>query len=138
MSRGCLDGGNGNMAEVDVDYRLWCYRNWIEHVGLQGMYFDLSEPLLAANPTGGFGYKLDLPDRPDLDGKVQPGYGVTRVRDFYKRLRTIFVENGVEEPYIWVHSTDGNIVSAFAFIGFLLDGENEPRITRTQYLWPHH
>lgn len=129
MSHGHLEHGNPNLAQVDVGYRLWCYRNWIKHAGLRGMYFDLSEPVLSANPNAGFGYALDLPDRPALDGKVQPGYGVTRVREFYKRLRTLFVENGVEEPYIWVHSTDGNIVSAFAFIGFLLEGENEPRVS---------
>jgi hypothetical protein len=111
MSQGHLEHGNPSMAQVDVDYRLWCYRNWIRHVGLKGMYFDQTEPVLAANPKAGFGYVLDLPDRPALDGKVQPGYGLTRVRDFYKRLRTLFVEHGVDEPYIWIHSTDANVVS---------------------------
>ncbi|MCU0982223.1 MAG: DUF6067 family protein, partial [Pirellulaceae bacterium] len=129
MSQGHLEHGNPSMAQVDVDYRLWCYRNWIRHVGLKGMYFDQTEPVLAANPKAGFGYVLDLPDRPALDGKVQPGYGLTRVRDFYKRLRTLFVEHGVDEPYIWIHSTDANMVSAFAFAQFLLEGENEPRVT---------
>lgn len=130
MSQGHLEHGNGSMAEVDVDYRLWCYRNWIKYVGLKGMYFDQTEPVLTANPEAGFGYVLDLPDRPALHGKIQPGYGLTRVRDFYKRLRTLFVASRVEDPYIWLHTTDANMVSAFAFAGYLLEGENEPRVNK--------
>ena len=130
MSQGHLEGGNPNIAEVDRDYRLWCYRNWIKHAGLKGMYFDETQPMLAANPKAGMGYALDLPDRPQLDGKIQPGYGVTGIHDLYKRLRALFFENGVDNPYVWIHSTDANMVSAFAFAGYFLDGENEPRPTR--------
>ena len=131
IAPGLMEAGNGagTMAVEDVDYRLWCYRNWIKHVGLKGMYFDLTQPFLTANPRAGFGYVIDLPDRPALHGKVQPGFGLTRVRDFHKRLRTLFVENGVEHPYIWIHSTDGNMVSAFAFADVLMDGENKPTVT---------
>ena len=130
MSHGHMEHGNPNMTEPDRDYRLWCYRNWIKHVGLKGMYFDQTEPVLAANPKAGMGYVIDLPDRPNLHGKIQPGYGVTGMRDFYKRLRTLFVESGVDYPYIWLHSTDANMVSAFAFGEYLLEGENGPYVSR--------
>jgi len=131
IALGLMEPGNaaGQMAAEDVDYRLWCYRNWIKHVGIKGMYFDLTQPCLVANPRAGFGYVIDLPDRPELHGQEQPGFGLTRVRDFHKRLRTLFVENGVEHPYVWIHSTDGNMVSAFAFAGVLMDGENGPKVS---------
>ena len=130
IAHGNLEDGTPNMTAPDRDYRLWCYRNWIKHVGLKGMYFDQTQPQLAANPKAGMGYVIDLPDRPNLHGKVQPGYGVTGMRDFYKRLRTLFVESGVDYPYIWLHSTDANMVSAFAFGEYLLEGENGPYVSR--------
>jgi len=129
MSSGHLEHGNGSMAQVDIDYRLYNYNAWIKHAGITGMYFDQTEPVLSANPKAGFGYVLDLPDRPKLHGKVQPGYGLTRVREFYKRLRTLFVEHGQEYPSIWIHSTDADMVSVFAFCDFFLEGENNPRIS---------
>ena len=131
MSHGHLEHGNASIAQPDLDYRLYCYNAWIKTVGLEGMYFDQTEPVLSANPKAGFGYRLDLHDRPDLDGKVQPGYGLTRTRELYKRLRTLFVEHGVDHPYIWIHSTDANMVGAFAFADTLLEGENNPRISES-------
>jgi len=131
MSHGHLEHGNPITAQSDMDYRLYQYNNWIKQVGLQGMYFDQTEPVLTKNPKNGFGYVMDLHDRPNLNGKIQPGYRLTRVRQFYKRLRTIFVEHGVDFPYIWVHSTDANMVGAFAFTDTLLEGENNPRISES-------
>jgi len=131
IAAGLMEGGNGLLPgiEADTDYRMTCYKHWIEYGGLKGMYFDLTHPNLAANPRVGVGYVLDLPDRPALDGKVQPGFSLTWVREFYRRLRTLFVESGVDEPYIWLHSTDANMVSAFAFADVLMDGENKPTVT---------
>jgi hypothetical protein len=131
MSHGHLEHGNPITAQSDMDYRLYQYDNWIKQVGLKGMYFDQTEPVLTKNPKNGFGYVMDLHDRPNLNGKIQPGYGLTRVRQFYKRLRTIFVERGVDFPYIWIHSTDANMVGAFAFTDTLLEGENNPRISES-------
>jgi hypothetical protein len=129
MSAGHSEHGNPGIAQVDVDYRIWCYQNWIKYVGLEGMYFDQTEPVLTGNPKAGFGYVMDLPDRPKLHGKIQPGYGFTRVREFYKRLYTLFVENGCTRPYILLHTTDANLVSAFAFSDTFLEGENQPLVS---------
>lgn len=130
ISGGHREHGNGNMAQEDVDYRLWCYQSWIKYVGLEGMYFDQTEPVLTGNPKAGFGYVLDLPDRPGLNGQIQPGYGLSRMREFYKRLRTLFVENGHDRPYVWLHTTDANLVSAFSFTDFFLEGENQPLVSK--------
>jgi hypothetical protein len=130
IAAGQLDGGSSNMAWEDVEYHLWCYRNWIQHVKLDGLYFDQSQPTSGVNPVANLGYVLDLPDRPTLHGRVQPGFALTGIREMFKRLRAVFVENGNPEPYIWIHSTDGNMVSAFAFALFLMEGENYPYVTR--------
>jgi hypothetical protein len=125
-----LDAGSSNLAREDMEYRIWNYKNWIEHCKLEGMYFDQTQPTLAANPAAGLGYRLDLPDRPNLHGRVQPGFGLTNVREMFKRLRTLFVESGVDEPYIFIHTTDANMLSAFSFGLYLLEGENYPHLSR--------
>ncbi len=132
IAAGCLEHGNLNIARPDLEYRLWCYQAWIKGTELKGMYFDQTEPILGANPAAGCGYMLDLPDRPQLHGKVQPGYLLTNTRAFYQRLRTLFVENGVDDPMIWIHDTDAAMISAFAFVGAFLDGENTPHLTVEQ------
>ncbi len=129
MSHRHLEHGNPVVAQPDMEYRLWCYDTWIGNVGLKGMYFDQTEPVLTAHPEAGFGYRLDLHDRPSLTGRIQPGYGLRRMREFYKRLRTLFVQHKVDYPYIWIHSTDANMVSAFAFTDTFLEGENMPRLS---------
>ncbi|MCY3024511.1 MAG: DUF6067 family protein, partial [Planctomycetota bacterium] len=78
--RGNID--NSNMSPDQIDYRLWCYDAWFKGVGIKGLYFDITEPLMDANVLSGAGYVLDLPDRPKLTGKVQPGFSFTKVRQF--------------------------------------------------------
>lgn len=130
VNRGNLD--NALMAQEQIDYRLWCYDAWIGGTGISGMYFDITEPLMDANVLSGAGYVLDLPDRPALHGKVQPGFSFTRIRQFYKRLRQLFLDQGHEQTWIFAHSTDGNMVSAHAFVDFYLEGENNPPLTPAQ------
>jgi hypothetical protein len=135
MSHNHLDGGNGSGSQADLEYRLWNYAARIEGTGSKGLYFDLTEPVPTANPHGGFGYFLDLPDRPGIDGKAQAGYGMTRLREFFKRLRQLLLDGRAGKDgrtWIWMHSTDGNTVSAFAFTDILLEGENLPRPNKDQ------
>ncbi len=130
VRRGNLD--NALMAQEQIDYRLWCYDAWIRGTGISGLYFDITEPRLDANVLSGSGYVLDLPDRPELNGKVQPGFSFTRIRQFYKRLRQLFLDQGHEQTWIFIHSTDGNMVSAHAFVDYYLEGENNPELTPEQ------
>ena len=85
--RGNID--NSNMSPDQIDYRLWCYDAWFKGTGIKGLYFDITEPLMDANVLSGAGYVLDLPDRPKLSGKVQPGFSLTKIRQFYKRTRQL-------------------------------------------------
>ncbi|MET3870785.1 hypothetical protein J3R74_000655 [Puniceicoccus vermicola] len=135
MSHNHLDGGNGSGSQADLEYRLWNYNARIQKTGIKGMYFDLTEPVLTANPYSGFGYFIDLHDRPEINGKVQGGFGLTRIREFFKRLRQLFLEGPAGEndrTYIWLHTTDGNTVSAYAFTDIFLEGENGPSLSSKQ------
>jgi hypothetical protein len=117
------------LTRSDLEYRLWRYQRWIRESGLQGMYFDNAYPSLGATVEAGLGYVLDLPDRPALHGRVQPGYALTGMREFFRRLRTVFAQEGVAAPYVWVHATDTFMIPAYAFADFIMNGENGPYIT---------
>ena len=118
-----LSWGDAVMTRTDADYRLWRYARWIAESGLSGFYFDNAYPSAGTNVTAGQGYILDLPDRPSLDGRVQPGYALTGFRDFLKRLRTVLVDAG-QDSFIMLHATDTYLASAYAFADYMIDGEN--------------
>ena len=116
------------MSRTEVEYRIWRYQRWIKETGLHGFYFDNSFTGFNANPDAGLGYVIDLPDRPNLHGKIQPGFAWAGIRDMLKRLRTVIVEEG-HRPYLWIHGTDTFVIGAYAFADFVLDGEDGPNIT---------
>ena len=125
---GSLEWGDGVLTRADMESRLWRYQRWIKETRMPGLYFDNAYPSLGTNIDIGQGYVLDLPDRPKLHGAIQPGYSLTGMREFLKRLRTIYVEEGLE-PRIWIHATDGFMLSCFSFADNLLGGENGPYLT---------
>ena len=114
--------GDAVMTKTDADYRLYRYDRWIQESGLGGFYFDSAYPSLGTNVAAGHAYVLDLPDRADLNGRVQPGYALTGLREFFKRLRTILVGRG-HDPWIVVHATHSPMISAYAFADFMIEGE---------------
>ncbi len=130
--------GDANIAAPDADYRLWHYRHWIRNSYLDGLYFDNTFPTLDGLSSG---YDLDLPDSPDLHGKRQPGYALRNQREFFKRLRTLFIDEGID-PVIWLHATDAFVLPAFAFADVLMDGEHFPGLTPqrpwSSEKWPIH
>ena len=56
------------------------------------------------------------------------------MRQMFKRLHALFVEEGHFPTHIYLHTTDADMVSAYAFADYFLEGENEPRITK-DYPW---
>ncbi len=122
--RGNID--NSNMSPDQIDYRLWCYDAWFKGTGIKGLYFDITEPLMDANVLSGAGYVLDLPDRPKLTGQVQPGFSFTKMRQFYKRTRQLLLDHGNDHTWILCHTTDGDMVSAFAFVDYCWKARTSP------------
>jgi hypothetical protein len=117
------------MSKTEVEYRIWRYQRWIRETGLHGFYFDNSFSGFNANPAAGLGYVIDLPDRPNLHGQIQPGFAWTGMREMLKRLRTVIDAEG-HRHYLWIHGTDTFVMGAYAFADVLLDGESGALNTR--------
>lgn len=122
-----IESSFGSITKAEMEHRLFRYQRWAKEVPIMGFYFDNSFPGMSGSPGAGEGYVLDLPDRPNLNGKIQAGYNLGNMREFFKRLRTIIVEEG-RRPLIWVHATDSQMVSAYAFADVLFIGENYPTL----------
>lgn len=117
-----------------MSYRLWRYQRWAKEAGLTGLFFSDTEPVLAAAPDAGQGYVLDLPDRPALHGKVQPGYTLTVTREFLRRLRHLIAQDPSRQPLLWVDASDCVMTSAFAFADVVMVGNSGPTVNR-QFPW---
>jgi hypothetical protein len=99
-----------------ADYRIWHYNKWIKKVGLSGIYFDLNYLSEEWNYLNGTAYFLP-------DNRLQPGYSYLGFREFNKRLRYIFYDNGFKPPYIWMHTTMGHPVYSW-MPDIAMEGEN--------------
>jgi hypothetical protein len=111
----CLGNGGWCMTPTHMQYRLYRYRDWIRHARLRGFYFDNAYPILCADLEHGCGYRLD-------DGRVQPTFTLFNMREFYKRLRTLILAEGIE-PFVMNHATDTFMPAAYAFVDAMMDGE---------------
>jgi hypothetical protein len=98
------------------DFQVWHWDKWMREARLQALYFDLNYLSEEWNFLGGSAYLLP-------DGRVQPGYSYLGLRKLHKRLRTIFHQNGIEAPNIWLHTTLGHPVYAW-MPDVTMEGEN--------------
>lgn len=114
----CDGCGGWCMTPAHMEYRLYRYAQWVRDSRIRGLYFDNAYPILCRKVETGCGYVLD-------DGRIQPGFTMFGMREFFKRLRTIIVEEGLE-PCIFTHSTDTFMAPAYSFIDIMMDGENWP------------
>ena len=131
--------GDAAMSKTDMEHRLFRYQRWIQETRIRGFYFDSGYPALGNNVEAAQGYRLDIPDRP-YNGLIQPGYRVTGMREFLKRLRAVLVQENLD-PFIVVHATDTMTVSSLAFADYMVDGENHfmgPDNSNTVFseVWP--
>jgi hypothetical protein len=110
--------GHGGWCKVPahINYRLFRYRRWIKENRIRGFYFDNAYPILCRKLETGCGYRLP-------DGRIQPGYNLFGLREFFKRLRTMIIDERLD-PCIFCHSTDTFMAPAYSFIDMMMDGEN--------------
>ncbi|MCF7855020.1 MAG: right-handed parallel beta-helix repeat-containing protein [Candidatus Pacebacteria bacterium] len=110
--------GHGGWCKVPahINYRLFRYRRWVHENRVRGFYFDNAYPVLCRKLETGCGYRL-------ADGRIQPGYNLFGLRQFFKRLRTVIMNEGLE-PCIFTHSTDTFMAPAYSFVDLMMDGEN--------------
>ena len=70
----------------------------------------------------------------DADGLLQRAYNYVGLRDYFKRMKVMFHENGVPTPNLWQHVTSGAAYHAW-FGDVFFEGENvEPTDLNYDYL----
>ncbi len=88
---------------------------------IDGLYSDNVFPVASTNLITGAGYIRD-------DGKIQSGYSMFALRDFYKRSAYLFREYHCSRSMM-VHMTDSMIMPCYSFWDIKNDnewGKNEP------------
>jgi hypothetical protein len=121
--------GNGDVARSrgPNDFDLFHFDRWSKLSGLSCIYFDENYLSEDWNYLTGGAYLLP-------DGKVQPGYDYLALREYNKRLRYMFHDNGKPAPNLWEHTTGGQPVYAW-MPDVSMEGENvEPTDLSADYI----
>ena len=102
------DSTNGDVARSrgPNDFQLFHFDRWSKLSGLGCLYFD--ENYLAEDRNYLTGGAYLLPNE-----RVQPGYNYLELREYNKRLRYMFHDNGKPGPNLWEHTTGGHAVYAW-------------------------
>ncbi len=109
------------------DFRLWHYQRWVREARFRGIYVDENYLGLEENFLTGTAYF-----RPD--GGLQRAYNYLGLREYVKRMKVMFRQNGVAEPNLWQHITSGAAYHAW-FGDVFYEGENvEPTDLNFDYL----
>lgn len=109
--------GGMRPTESYADWFCYNFNQYIHEVGIDGVYFDNVCPLPSLNETAHGAWR-------DADGQPQASFDTWELRDFLRRVRTIFLDNGVAHPWIQLHMTHGNLIPAMAYADILFDGED--------------
>ena len=120
---------NGDIARSrgPNDFDLFHFDRWSKLSGLGCIYFDENYLAEDWNYLTGSAYLLP-------DGKVQPGYDYLGLREYNKRLRYMFHQNGKPAPNLWEHTTGGQPVYAW-MPDVSMEGENvEPTDLTADYI----
>ena len=118
------DWGPGLHVPSDNDYQLWIYKQWHDKLGMTGIYYDNT----FANATSLLGSGLAWQD---AAGRIHPSSCTFGDREFLKRVRTYFLQQG-PPPVLNVHMTDAPIVGALGFSDLWMDGENGGYLTQAE------
>ncbi len=124
---GDFSNGNVTQGKGPIDFRVWHYQKWVRDAGFRGLYVD--ENYLGVDKnflTGGAYFKPD--------GRLQPGYSYLGEREYFKRMKIMFHENGAAAPNLWQHISSGAAYHAW-FGDIFFEGENvEPTDLNFDYL----
>lgn len=99
------------------DLRVARLREWSRQAGVDGTYVDNVFPRPSFEPGLGSAYRLD-------DGRIQPGFHLSGLRSYLKRLRTMLHLEGRTPPLITVHATHTLPIPSLDFADIVLNGED--------------
>ena len=102
------DATDGNVARSrgPNDFQLWHYDQWAKKSGLCGLYLDGNSLGEDVNYLTGHAYLLP-------DEAIQSAYSYLGLREYNKRLRYMFHDNGKPLPNLWLATTGGQAVHAW-------------------------
>ena len=124
---GVIGNSDVTQSRGPVDFRLWHYRRWVREGGFRGLYIDENYLGFDRNPLTGGAYLWP-------DGRVQPGYTYTGLREYFKRMMVMFHQEGRPRPNLWQHISSGAAYHAW-YGDILMEGENvEPTNEEADYL----
>lgn len=120
-----------------INLRAWQWERYVRAAPIDGIYYDTPEGMgFSRSVQNGVAYLI--PDGQPRAGEVQGGYNISGFREQIKRIATIFHQNGVDNPWVEMHSTHGPVVPATGFLNVLLDGEDfrRPSFKNFMHAWP--
>ncbi len=124
---GVIGNSDVTASKGPNDFRLWHYRRWAREAGFCGLYVDENYLGLEENTLKGNAYW-----RPD--GRLQRAYNYLGLREYFKRLKVMFHQEGAAPPNLWQHVTGG--AAYHAWLGdIFFEGENvEPTDLTFDYI----
>ncbi|MGA2067463.1 MAG: glycoside hydrolase domain-containing protein [Thermoguttaceae bacterium] len=126
-SPGQIGNSDVTASKGPNDFRLWHYQRWVREAGFRGLYVDENYLALEENFLTGNAYWR-------ADGLLQRAYNYVGLRDYFKRLKVMFHQNGVPSPNLWQHVTSGAAYHAW-FGDVFFEGENvEPTDLNYDYI----
>jgi len=101
-------------AKNYTNYLIYRFDKLIDELGFDGLYFDQANVIDSMNPHHGLWKDSNKISRGSLD--------ILGVRDFYKRLATLFFLKG-KKGLIYVHNSMAPIIPAYTFTTSMVQGE---------------
>lgn len=124
---GVIGNSDVTASKGPNDFRVWHYRRWVHEAGFCGLYVDENYLGLEENTLTGNAYW-----RPD--GRLQRAYNYLGLREYFKRLKVMFHEEGAAAPNLWLHVSGGAAYHAWPGDIFF-EGENvEPTDLTFDYI----
>ena len=108
-------------AKSYSDYIIWRMNKEIAKLHMSGIYLDHGPVVDSMNPAH--------IDTTGAKGKYTPALDILGTRNFLKRLRTVYHNHG-QPGYIFVHSSNREIIPALSFATAIVDGEQYRRDLR--------
>jgi len=109
------EDGGFIFCESSNDCMIYWTEKWIKEGEIDGYYLDNVCARINWNTHSGNAYYLP-------DGRIQPGFDLWKLRDYVKRLRTIF-QKYRDPAMICIHNTRFQFAPIMAFADLAMGGE---------------
>ena len=135
-----LEFGAYGFVPALIDLRCYQWDRYCKTTPIAGIYFDTPEAMgFSKNLSNGTGYII--PEGQPHAGEIQAGYQISAFREYVKRIRGVFYQNGRDNTWVEMHSTHGPIAPTTGFLDIRTEGEDyrTPTYRHFMHAWsiPH-